>query len=129
MPGGTILVVDDEPSIRLLCRVNLELAGYRVVEAGGLEEARRLLAEEPVEVALLDVHVGRENGLELADELRRERADVSVVLLTGTFEVTAAVRERVDAVVTKPFRLEELASTVERLAAGAGGAARLDSAE
>ena len=40
----TVLVVDDDDSLRLLCRVNLELDGYRVLEAGSLAEAREALA-------------------------------------------------------------------------------------
>ena len=57
-----MLVVDDEPSIRLLCRVNLELEGYGVREAGALADARAVLAAEPVALVLLDMHIGNERG-------------------------------------------------------------------
>src|ERR671929_1381952 len=60
--GHSVLVVDDEPSIRLLCRVNLELEGYRVLEADTLAQARERLRDEDVSVVLLDVHVGSEEG-------------------------------------------------------------------
>ena len=116
MSSGTILVVYDEPSIRLLCRVNLELEGYCVLEAESLGDARRFLSEGAVDVALLDVHVGAENGLELADELRRDRPEVGVALLTGSFDVTPAARSRVDAVLPKPFSLDQLSATVGWLA-------------
>jgi len=90
---GTVLVLDDEPSLRLLCRVNLELAGYRVLEAGTLEEARRALDSEPVDAALLDMHVGTEYGLELIPELRGLEPPAAVVVLSGTSEVTSVAAE------------------------------------
>lgn len=112
---GTVLVLDDEPSLRLLCRVNLELAGYRVLEAGTLEEARRALDSEPVDAALLDMHVGAEYGLELIPELRGLEPPAAVVILSGTSEVTSETRARVDAVLGKPFLIDELADTVGRV--------------
>jgi len=112
---GTVLVLDDEPSLRLLCRVNLELAGYRVLEAGTLEEARRALDSEPVDAALLDMHVGTEYGLELIPELRGLEPPAAVVILSGTSEVTSETRARVDAVLGKPFLIDELADTVGRV--------------
>ena len=57
----TVLVVDDERSLRLLCRVNLELDGHIVHEAGTLAEARELIDKESLDVILLDVHVGGHN--------------------------------------------------------------------
>lgn len=104
----TILVVDDEPSLRLLCRVNLELEGNRVLEAATLAEARAQLASEAVDVVVLDVHVGREWGLELIGEARPAR----VVLLTGSAEIDDETRSSVDAVLGKPFAIEDLAAAV-----------------
>jgi len=46
----TVLVVDDEPSLRLVCRVNLELDGYRVLEAPNVAEAEQMLLAESVDV-------------------------------------------------------------------------------
>jgi DNA-binding response OmpR family regulator len=111
-----VLVVDDEAAIRLLCRVNLEFEGFRVLEAGTLADARRTLEAEPVDVVLLDLHVGGDDGWTLADELRDRDADVKVALLTGSVEVAATSAARVDAVVRKPFTLEELLTAVRRLA-------------
>lgn len=116
---GTILVLDDEPSLRLLCRVNLELEGYRVLEAATLEEARIAIDDEPVDAALLDMHVGAERGLDLLPELRALEPPAAVVVLSGTSEVTVETRARVDGVLGKPFALDELSETVERVLAGA----------
>jgi DNA-binding response OmpR family regulator len=114
---ATVLVVDDEPSIRLLCRVNLELEGYRVLEAGTLDVARAALAVEPVHVALLDVHVGSADGRELLRELRERHPRVRVALLSGSADREQIAREEADALIPKPFVLEELIATVARLAA------------
>lgn len=113
MSGPCILVVDDDASIRLLCRVNLELEGHRVLEAPTLDEARRLLADEPVAAVLLDMHVGTQNGRELLVELR-ERNGPPVALLTGSADPTQ-VRPAPDAVIPKPFTLEQLHDAVETL--------------
>jgi CheY-like chemotaxis protein len=112
----TVLVVDDEPSIRLLCRVNLELEGYRVLEAGTLEQARRAVATEPVRVALLDVHVGADDGRDFLRELRDDHPEIQVALLSGSAAREQIAREEADALVTKPFVLEDLIETVGRLA-------------
>ncbi len=108
-----MLVVDDDESMRMLCRVNLELEGYRVLEAATVERARELLGDESVDVVLLDVHVGSGDGLTVLDEVTSQR----VALFTGSFEVDPVRRAQVDAVLTKPFTLSELSSTVGELAA------------
>ena len=113
----TVLVVDDAQAIRLLCRVNLELEGHRVLEAGTLGAAREALDEnDEVSLVLLDVHVGAEDGLDFLDELRRDRPDLPVAMLTGTAEIEH-VRERgPDAILGKPFELDQLRDAVATLA-------------
>jgi DNA-binding response OmpR family regulator len=107
-----VLVVDDERSLRLLCRVNLELDGHVVDEAGTLAEARKLIEEQPPDVILLDVHLGSEDGLELLDEVEALDLPVRVVLLSGTSEVGPELRSRVAGVLGKPFELPKLAAAV-----------------
>jgi len=108
----TVLVVDDEPSLRLLCRVNLELEGHRVLEAGTLGAARELVSSEAVDVVLLDVHLGAESGLDLLDDIEGLDLPVRVVMLSGTSEIPTAVRARVSGVLGKPFALNELTAAV-----------------
>lgn len=109
-----VLVVDDEPAIRLLCRVNLELSGYEVREAGSLDEARSKLADD-VDVVLLDLHLGNERGDELLAELVDQAIPVAVV--TGSVDLEAVAGTSAAAVLGKPFTIEELEETVARLAA------------
>jgi DNA-binding response OmpR family regulator len=121
VPGGSthvrgdVLVVDDESSLRLLCRVNLELEGYHVREAGSLAAARAEVEREPPDLVLLDVHVGADDGLELLDTIEALELPVRVVLLSGTSEVGPALRARVDGVLGKPFELESLTAAVRSL--------------
>jgi DNA-binding NtrC family response regulator len=115
-PSHTVLVVDDDPSIRFLCRVNLELDGWAVREAGTLDQARAELLEGDVGMVLLDVHVGKQSGIDYLDELRRDYPGVSVALLTGSVGTPTLEGTKPDAVLPKPFTLEQLAETVSRLA-------------
>ena len=111
-----MLVVDDEKSIRLVCRVNLEVDGFRVLEAGTLEEARTVIAAEDVDVALIDVHVGAGDGLELVRELRRLEPRRGIVLLTDSVELSVDERAGADEILGKPFTIDELLEVVHRLA-------------
>lgn len=111
----TVLVVDDDASLRLLCRVNLELDGYHVLEATTVAEAEEILLAEPVDVVLLDVHVGPESGIELMRALRERGGAPPVVLVTGSARLDADTQAEADGVVGKPFRLEELRDVVRRL--------------
>lgn len=113
---ATVLVVDDDPSLRLLCRVNLELEGYRVVEAESVSSAKEVLADEPVDAILLDVHLGNEDGLTLLPAIEADGR--SVALLTGSPGVHLPAGA---VVIGKPFSIEELTETV-RLLVGRGAA-------
>jgi two-component system NtrC family response regulator len=116
--GAVVLVVDDEPAIRLLCRVNLELEGFEVREAGTLAEARAALAAETPAVVLLDMHIGRERGVTLLTEIRLRQPRIAVALVTGSVEVEHGKRPAdADAVIVKPFSIDELTRTVNALAA------------
>src|SRR3954470_4521748 len=110
--GTNVLVVDDDSALRMLCRVNLELEGYSVLDAATLEIAADLLATEPVDVVLLDVHVGEGDGLAFLRELRNAETDVAVALFTGSSTIEVPDRELADGVLPKPFALEELTSMV-----------------
>ncbi len=107
-----MLVVDDEPAIRLLCKVNLELGGYEVREAGTLEEARKAVSADDVAVVLLDMHVGSERSESLLAELRERGLPVAVV--TGSADLDA-LRGAADAVLGKPFTIADLESVVAEL--------------
>ena len=110
-----MLVVDDDPSLRLLCRVNLELEGYRVVEAESVESARTALEEDDVDAILLDVHLGNDDGLVLLPAI--ERHGPAVALLTGSPGVHLPDGATV---IGKPFSINELSDTVRELVSRSG---------
>ncbi|HYX88077.1 MAG TPA: response regulator [Gaiellaceae bacterium] len=116
----TVLVIDDEAPIRLLCRVNLEAEGMHVLEASdgptGLEKARN---DDP-DVILLDVMMPGLDGWQVAEELlddERTRS-IPIVFLTARAEVRDRARGLdlggID-YVTKPFNPVELAPLVRDL--------------
>ena len=111
-----ILVVDDDASIRLLCRVNFELEGYEVLEASSLGEARATLTEEDVDVVVLDVHLHGERSDDLVAECHAREPRLPVVLVTGSVEITHPGLAEADAILPKPFELDILLSTVRDLA-------------
>jgi two-component system, OmpR family, response regulator len=117
-PAHYVLVVDDDASIRLLCRINLELEGWTVREAASVAEARAEIADGKVDVVLLDVHVGSDNGVEFAEELRRDFPHIAVAMLTGSIGTPTLDEAFAEAVISKPFTLDELSETVRTLAAG-----------
>ena len=111
--GKTILVVDDDPALRLLCRVNLELDGYTVLEATGVGQAKELLAAGGIDAMLLDLHLGDGDGRDLLTSLGANRPPVA--LFTGSERIGPALHEVADAVLSKPFEIRLLAATVDRL--------------
>ena len=117
----TVLVVEDEPSLRLLCRVNLELEGFAVLEAATLSEARSRLESSSVDVVLLDLHLGRELGQTLVQELAARTPRVRVALVSGTAELPSAEESGADAVLPKPFQIDSLVATVRTLATAGQG--------
>ena len=123
----TVLVIDDEAPIRLLCRVNLEAEGMTVLEAAnGLDGFEQAKSERP-DVILLDVMMPGLDGWQVAERLLEdeETAEIPIVFLTARAEFRDRARGLdiggID-YVTKPFNPLELAPLVrdllDRLARG-----------
>ena len=110
-----VLVADDDAALRLLCRVNLELEGYRVLEATSAAEVERALADQSVRGVLLDVHLGMDNGLDVAKAIRSSHPGVGIALFTGSMERSADWHSVAEGFLAKPFTLEDLSATVRRL--------------
>jgi len=109
----TVMIVDDEPDMRHLLRITLELAGYGVVEAAhgeaALEQVRRSLPQ----LVLTDRMMPRMNGGELVERLRADESTkaIPIVIISGT----RGDQPGADAVVRKPFDPDELIVLVDRL--------------
>jgi DNA-binding response OmpR family regulator len=113
--GPLILVVEDDASLRLLCRFNLELDAFRVVEAATLDVARAAVAAERPALVVLDLRLGAVESGELLDELRA--AAIPVVLLSGVADLES-YRDRADEILAKPFAPADLSAVARRLVNG-----------
>ena len=114
-----VLIVDDAPSIRLLIRTNLELAGFDVDEAVDGVDCLDQLAKSATlpDVVTVDVMMPRLGGVATAAAIRSDprTADIGVVMVTTQnhpADVQRGIRAGVDAYVTKPFDPDDLVTTV-----------------
>jgi len=88
---GTVLIVDDEAALRSALAIELQHQGYRVLEAGSATEAYTHLGREVVDLVLLDLRLGQENGLEVLAAIRADWPDSAVIMLTAHGELEVAV--------------------------------------
>ena len=111
---ATVLVVDDEPTIREVVVRYLERAGYRTLEAADGNRARELLEGDTADLVVLDVMLPGTDGLELCRWIR-SRSRVPVIMLTARGEESdriVGLELGADDYVTKPFSPRELAARV-----------------
>ena len=111
---GNILIVEDDPSIRKLVRVNLVKRGYTVSEAEDSHQAIALFQEVPVDLVLLDLMLPGLSGVDVCTWIRA-RSDVPIIVLSARLEEdlkVAALDAGADDYVTKPFGQEELLARV-----------------
>ncbi len=112
--SARILVVDDEQDIReSFCGI-LEAEGYRTQGASSLSEGRHAAAQFAPQLVLLDLGLPDGNGIELLEELRSERPELSVVVITAETKVEVAVKAmRLGATdyLEKPIGLDRLLTT------------------
>ncbi len=111
---GNILIVEDDPSIRKLVRVNLTKRGYTVSEAEDSHQAITLFQEVPVDLVVLDLLLPGLSGVDVCKWIRA-RSDVPIIVLSARQEEelkVAALDAGADDYVTKPFGQEELLARV-----------------
>lgn len=114
----TILVIEDEPAIRELLKVNLADAGYEVHEAADAERAQIELTRELPDLLLLDWMLPGQSGLALARQLRTNTRtrDLPIIMLTARSDEAdkvAGLEAWVDDYVTKPFSPRELKARIK----------------
>jgi two-component system alkaline phosphatase synthesis response regulator PhoP len=115
--SATILVVEDEASIRTVARAYLEQAGYRVLLAETGPAGLQLAQHERPDLIILDLNLPGMDGMEVAARLRAE-SDVFILMLTARSEEAdrvAGLRIGADDYLTKPFSPRELVARVEAI--------------
>jgi len=115
----TVLVVDDDRPMRALCRVSLEEAGLRVLEAAGGEEALELVRDERPDLILLDIMMPGISGWEVTSALLADRStdQIPIIFISARRELADRVRAfglGAQDYVTKPFDPTALATTVAK---------------
>jgi DNA-binding response OmpR family regulator len=116
---ATVLICDDEPSLRELIRVSLD-GPYRFVEADDGEESLEIARRLRPDVVILDMMMPRRSGLEVLTALRGEAAlaDTAVIVLTAQPATREqALEEGADVVMVKPFEPEQISAAVEEVLA------------
>jgi CheY-like chemotaxis protein len=116
----TVLVIDDEPTVRMLICDALADLGYACVEAAdGATGLKILQSKDKIDLLISDVGLpGGLNGRQVADAARALRPELKVLFITGYAENAALNHghiERGMEVLTKPFAVDELAARVERI--------------
>jgi CheY-like chemotaxis protein len=119
---ATVLVVDDDPSIRRVVRVVLEASGHSVCEAeDGNEAVAQYEALSFVGLVITDIVMAGKDGIETIVELRRRRKDLKILVISGGGQVGASTYLRMAGILganmtlEKPFSAADLKAAVDHL--------------
>lgn len=119
-PAPLVLIVDDDPRIREFVRVNLEMDGFAVREAGSADEGLAVLEEEPPDLILLDVMMPNVDGWEMLQRVRQRHGVDSIQVIMFSGKIDENVEEQAEAggaqaFVGKPFNAQELVERTKDL--------------
>lgn len=117
MAKHSILVVDDEPAIREMVAIALEMADFDVLEAENAQQGHEIIVDRRPDLVLLDWMLPSVSGIELARRLKREEstAEVPIIMLTAKSEEDNKIQGLdvgADDYITKPFSTRELVSRI-----------------
>lgn len=115
--GSKILVIDDDRDYNEGICESLELDGYQTASAFCAKTAHTVIKEFDADVALIDIHLGKDNGIELISDIREVRPDTLCVIVTGNADIDTAiqaVKEGAYDYLKKPTSMEDLLATLER---------------
>jgi DNA-binding response OmpR family regulator len=112
--SSTILIVDDEPKVRLLLKRCLESDGFTVVEADDEMSTLEAMSAHDPKLVTLDINLGSENGLEIAKRIR-QNSNVPIIMVSGRDDVidrVVGLEVGADDYITKPFHVREVLARV-----------------
>ena len=113
-----ILLVEDELAIRKFTKINIEKAGYEVLEAGSGEEGVEIAFKEKPDVAILDVMLPGIDGFEVCEILRNEMPGIGIIMLTAKSQDVDRIlglEKGADDYMNKPFNPQELILRINSL--------------
>jgi excisionase family DNA binding protein len=118
--GPTVLIVDDDPKLREYIRVNLEMEGYSVREAGSADEGLSVLEESTPSLVLLDVMMPEVDGWEMLRRVQEQHGvgAIPVIMFSGKVDeraVDEAVSRGAQGFIGKPFNPQELIDQTKQL--------------
>ena len=123
-----VLILEDEANIRSFVVINLQRAGYKVIEAGTGQDALDLLQQNPdVGVAILDIMLPDMDGFEVCRRIRATNKQMGVIMLTARtqeMDKITGLMTGADDYVTKPFSPAELTARIDALFRRLGGEVR-----
>ncbi len=111
----TILVVDDELSMREFLGILLQKEGYRVLSAADGKEALQITADNTVDLVISDIRMPGMNGLELLSALKQENSCLPVIMITAFAspdDAVTAMKNGAFDYITKPFNVDEIKSVI-----------------
>jgi CheY-like chemotaxis protein len=117
----SILLIDDDDTLRLTLRRSLERAGYETHEADNGRTALNCLREAPVDLILTDILMPEMEGIELILSLRRSLPTLPIIAMSGGGRATPEGYLKLSqdsgatSILTKPFEIEQLLATVSAL--------------
>jgi DNA-binding NtrC family response regulator len=117
-----ILIVDDDPDVRLVLRRMLEPDGYEVGEAGHGREALEVIGHRPFDLLITDLIMPEQEGIETIQTFHRRYPEVKIIAISGAYGsdyLRIAKHLGAHEVMQKPLRLQAVLSTVSRLLRGA----------
>ena len=120
-PKATILITDDDPTLRAIGAELLGGEGYRVLEAEDGDEALRLIGEEQVDLLILDMLMPNKDGLETIMELRRSGSAVRILAISsgGSMDIDTLLRSAMifgaDRIMSKPLPISSFATTIAEM--------------
>mgnify|MGYP001812704724 CR=1 FL=1 len=113
----TILVVDDEPSIREILQIMLEREGYQVSCADNGRAAIKLFEQERFDVVIADIRMPKVNGFEVLAEIKKISPETKVIMITAFASFESAVESMKEGAydyITKPFNIDEVKTTIRK---------------
>jgi DNA-binding NtrC family response regulator len=117
---ATILVVDDEPSIRSLLKRFLSKSGYTVLESADGRDALEQLRQSKVDLLISDIVMPERDGLEILRSLQKDFAGLKVIVMSGAFDgrfLRTAEMLGAHATLQKPLKMNLVLETVKQVLA------------